>query len=94
MDTLKKYAALRSKIEALQNEELELKAEILEYLQKQKLEKVESDYGKFTVASRRNYKYSDRVAELEEKVKMAKDKEVQKGIAKESITNYLVFKSN
>lgn len=94
MDNLKKYATLRAKIEVLQNEESELKAQILEDLQKQKLDKVVSDYGKFTVASRKSYKYSQKVIDLEEKVKIAKDKEVLKGIAKESITNYLVFKSN
>ncbi len=89
---LKKYVSIRAKREAIEKEENAIREEILLEMQKNKLEKVESSFGNFTVGSRKTWSYSPKVTNLEEKVKVAKFKEQERGIAKASETNYLLFK--
>ncbi len=90
----KKFVKIREKKEALIEEESLLKEEIIADLRKNKLDKIESNYGKFTIANKRNYTYSTKIEDMSEKLKIAKNKEVEKGIAVESITNYLVYTEN
>lgn len=47
--------------------------------------------GGYTVGRRTLWNYTDSVKKLEEKVKLAKVKEQQKGLAEEGTTEYLVF---
>jgi len=90
-ELLKKYAALRAKREALEAEEAEMKSLIVEDMQKNSLDKIESEFGMFTVCVKTSYKYTDKVKELEEKVKLAKIKEEEQGKAKASETSYLRY---
>ena len=90
--TLKRYAEVREAIKELEAKEAEIKSEIVEDMQKNKLDKVESDFGMFTLASRKSWKFSDKVVALEEKLKIAKFTEQEKGIAKSSETTYMVYK--
>jgi len=90
-ELLKKYADLRAKREALEAEEDELKAEIVKDMQKNKLKKLESEFGVFTVATRTTYKYTGKIKELEEKVKLAKLKEEEQGKAEASETTHLRY---
>lgn len=48
-------------------------------------------FGTFTLARKRNWTYTESVKKLEEKVKIQKTKEQQKGLAKSSETPYLVY---
>ena len=93
-ELLKRYATIKDKMRQLQDEELFLKEQILSDLKKNKLAKVESNFGNFTICTRYNWEYTDKVTTLEEKIKLAKLKEQEKGIAKATETNYLLFKPN
>lgn len=90
-ELLEKYISVKEAIAKLQEEEKMLKTSIVDDMKQNSLNTFTNDLGKFTVASRTNYTYSDKVKSMEEKVKIAKHKEVEKGIAKESITEYLVY---
>lgn len=87
---LKKYATLREKIAELEAQESALKAEIMEAMGEEK--KVDSDYGTFTKAFRKSWTFSDKVKAIEEKLKIQKFTEQEKGIAACTETPYLVYK--
>ena len=76
-------------------EERELvKEKILVGMQNNKEIKAEYAFGKFALATRKSYTYSPKITDLEEKVKLAKLKEQEKGLAKVKETPYLIFKEN
>ncbi len=54
--------------------------------------KKEFEFGKFTIGSRKSYKYSPKVEELNEKVKVQKKIEEEDGTAEVTEKNYLLFK--
>ena len=91
MQNIKQYASLVAKIKELEAQRDQLKIEIVSEMEKKNETKSVTDYGTFTRANRASWKYSDAIATMEEKVKVAKIKEQQKGIAKMSETEYLVF---
>lgn len=91
---LRKYRDTQRKKKELELKMQELKDEIIDEMVNEGLEKQETTYGIFTLAYRTNYKYTDEVKKLEEKVKLAKVKEEQKGVADPSETQYLVFTTN
>lgn len=88
------YEVTEAKYKVLEAERKELKEQIMLELKKAKVEKVESEFGKFTIASRPVYTYSDKIIALLEKVKIAKVKEEQKGIAVNTPTEYILFTAN
>lgn len=88
---LKKYAKLQEQIKDLELQRDGLKQVIIEELHKDKLDKVESDYGKFTISYRTSYTYTPKVDALVEKVKLAKIKEEEQGLATACTTEYLTF---
>jgi len=87
----KQYAALQSKIAALEEEKGMLKEEIVAGLKKESMDKVETNFGKFTIGRSTSWKYSEAVEKIAEKLKLTKVKEEQKGIAQPSVSEYLVF---
>lgn len=90
-----KYANLKQQINALIEQEGELKEAIINNLQLNKLAKVDSEFGKFTIASRKSYVYSEKVEEMSEKLKIAKHKEEESGKATiKSINPYMVWTPN
>lgn len=84
------YIQIREQQEILAKKEAELKAKIMEDIGEKK--KTEVSGHTFVVASRKNYKYSPVVTELEDMVKIKKIEEVEKNIAEVSITTYLTYK--
>lgn len=93
METLyKEYADIKAKMKELTEKEDFLKKTILAELDKNGVEKVETTVGKFTVAKRKNWVYSDNIVALKENMKIAEIEEQEKGIAKAEITKYLMFK--
>lgn len=76
----------------LEVKEKALKDALLLELKKANKESDESEVGKVTIARRSYYTYSEMVTKLEEEVKIKKVEEVEKGIAKEEVTEYLLFK--
>lgn len=92
-DFYKELATIQAKRKVLEAKENEIKVAILADMEKSGECTKINTYGKFTVASRLSYTYSDAVKALVEKVKMAKLKEEQKGTAKSKETKFLVFTS-
>lgn len=90
-DLFKQLVEVKNTIKALQEQEDALKGKIIDELKNNNIDKLENDLGKFTIANRTSYTYSEKVQGMEEKVKLAKLKEVEKGIAEVSITNYLLY---
>jgi hypothetical protein len=91
-EILKQYAEVKRAIKALEDQESLLKEAVMVELDKNKVDKAETAYGKFTIGVRKSYVYSPKVALLKEKVKLAELEEVEKGIAEAKETKYLVFK--
>lgn len=89
---LAQYHLIEQEYKAIEGKRQALREKIVETLKKEGLEKIESDYGSFTVARRSTWVYSKTVKNIEEKLKIAKTKEQQKGIAKSSETEYLLYK--
>lgn len=87
----KEYAKLDAQIKELEGKKEVMRLEIIKSLDKNEVTCEVTKYGTFTKANRTSYKYSDKVAALAEKVKLAKIREEEKGIATASVTNYLVF---
>lgn len=91
---LVEYAVLDKHFKELEKERDILRDAIVESLKKDNLDKVESSYGDFTIAKKTSWSYTAKVKAMEDKVKIAKDKEQKKGLAKASVTEYLLFKEN
>src|SRR3990167_4511656 len=68
-----------------------VRAEIVEEMQKSKVEKAETEYGIFTIAKRAVWAYTEAVRKLEQRVKLAKVREEKKGLATRTETEYLRF---
>lgn len=92
MELLKKYAMLELSFKALEEQKKALREEIVEDFKKKGIEKMDSEFGSFTVCKKKSWKYSAKIKSLEDKVKIEKSKEQKKGIAEESISEYLLFK--
>jgi hypothetical protein len=93
-ELLRKYVMLELSFKALEEQKKALREEIVEDFKKKGLEKVNSEFGSFTICNKTSWKYSESIKSLENKVKIAKDKEQKKGIAKVTISEYLLFKEN
>lgn len=68
-----------------------LRQVIVEEMQKNGTDKEENTYGKFTVASKKSYTYTEAVNKKVEALKLAKYKEEKNGKATVSETHYLRF---
>lgn len=88
----KEYADVRHELEVLETKRDYLKNEILRDLKRQKVDKVEGEYGKFTVCQKKNWIYSKKLSALEENLKIQKVEEQEKGIAKAEVTEYITYK--
>lgn len=87
----KQYAIINAEIRELEAKKESLKGDLIESLKDEPEGKVETDFGNFTLGSRQVWKYSDAIKSKEESLKIAKDKEQKKGIAKATTTEYVVF---
>lgn len=90
---LRKYRDVKRKKKALEEQESELKDQILKEMEKEGAKKIENEYGTFTVATSAKWKYSEAVEKLKEKMKLEQVKEQQKGVAEKEEVPYLVFTS-
>jgi regulator of sigma D len=88
----KEYADIKTQIRFLEERESIIKEAIMAELQGAKMDKAETVWGKFTIGTKKNYTYTDKVKSLEDKVKIAKMEEVEKGVAEVQETKYLLFK--
>jgi len=86
-------AEVQAQRKALEEKEAGLKTLILDEMEQDGVSTVTNKYGKFTVSSRLSYTYTEAVTKLAEKLKIAKIKEEEKGVAKAKTTTYLTFTS-
>jgi cytochrome c556 len=77
----REYATLTAQIAVLTAQRDALKLDIIKDMEAAGESSKETVWGKFTTYVTTTYKYTDAVKKLEEKVKVAKVKEQQKGLA-------------
>lgn len=94
MDLLKKYAMLELSFKALAEQKEALREEIVEDFKKKGIEKMNSEFGSFSICKKSSWEYSKKIKLLESKVKIEKNKEQKKGIAKSVTSEYLLYKVN
>ncbi len=90
---LKQYARLEAEYRQLENERAILRSQIVLKFNTEGIDKQNTDYGHFSIGHRLSYEFTESVKKLEDKVKIAKDKEIKKGVAKAKVTDYLIFKT-
>ena len=88
---LQEYREIEALYKDVEAKRATVRTAIVEMLKVEGVRKAETDYGTFTVGSREVWTYTEKVKNLEEKVKIAKQKEQQKGTAKSVVTEYLVY---
>lgn len=94
LSQLSQYYEIQNKIKSLGDIKESLRSSIVKNFKENSLEKVESTFGTFTICKKKTYKFTEAVKKIEERLKIAKIKEQQKGIAEEIISEYLLFTSN
>lgn len=90
----KDYAEVKFQIKLLEEQKNLLQKDILEDLHKDGVDKFEGEIGKFTICSKKSWKYSKKITKLEDDLKIKKTEEQEKGIAKVEESEYLLFKAN
>lgn len=91
-ELLKKYANIKGAIKEFEDQAEVISKQIVEAMEKEKLDKLEKPFGNFTLVAKKSYTYTDNVKNLMDKVKLAKHKEEEQGKAKFTVSNYLLFK--
>lgn len=81
---LKTYAIAKQQVKKLEEEMEALKPEIMEYMASQKVEKLPTNLGTFTIGTRSTWKYSPKVAKLQEEEKAT-------GIAEQVVSHSLIY---
>jgi len=88
---LERYAVIKVRMKELKKEEDELKPIVLSSVVENG-EPIKRDYGTFVKSSKHNWEYSEGLQAQLEIVKIKQTDEVEQGIAKDSITEYLTYK--
>lgn len=91
--TLNRYAELSIQIKDLEAQRSALKPEIVEEFTSQGVEKLESDYGTFSVIRTSTWKYSKKTQKQAEELKIAQVREQEKGIAKATVNESIRFQA-
>jgi len=89
---VKQLSEVAQERKELEVKEKALKEALIEELHETGKDFADTEYGKATIARRSYYKYSEVIDKLEAEVKIKKVEEVEKGIAEESVTEYILFK--
>ncbi len=90
----KEYVELNAKFAELEKQKEVLREAILLDLEKNKIEKIETDFGSFTVCKKTSWKYTEKISKIEDRLKIARIQEQNKGIATSTTSNYLLYKEN
>lgn len=88
---IKEFVKLAQKMEDIKLAYESARQELVEDMRNAKLEKAETELGTFTRAVKTNYKYTDKVKALKEKVKVQEIKEQNSGAATITQTEYLRY---
>lgn len=91
---LEQYVILDGEYKALESKREALREEILFDLKKNKKESVKMSFGVFTVVKKKLWKYTPAIKKIEDRLKIAKAKEQEKGLAEVSSTiEFITFKA-
>lgn len=96
-EVLKRYAEVCSAIKRLETEKEELKESVsivIERINPDDDNKVDTDFGTFSNVTKRKYKYTPFVESLKNELDLAKEKEEQEGTAEYTETKYVKFTTN
>jgi len=89
---MSEYVVLENEFKILERRREDLRKELMEKFLDEHIDKVEDPIlGSFTLAYRSLWTYSKAVKKIEERLKIAKVKEQQKGTAKATEISYLVY---
>jgi predicted nucleic acid-binding Zn-ribbon protein len=91
IDLYKQYVDLEKEFKALEEKKQALRDQIVSAMRAEKIEKDATEFGTFTIAKKTSWTYSEAVKKLEDKVKIAKVREQEKGVAKSEVIEYLRF---
>ena len=96
-ETFVKYAEIKNKIKSLTDEAKELESKVLKELAKENLATYQTEFGTFSVTTRKTWKYSEKFEEMESTykamLKAAQTTEQEKGIAKAEVVEGLTYRS-
>ena len=88
-----KYAELQKQIQQLEEEKKEVAKLCIVDMKENKIERFNDDLGVYSLMKRNFYKYSDKIKELEDNVKIVKTVEENEGIAEKTTVESLRFQS-
>lgn len=88
------YAEAKQAIKDLETKADFLKKAIMHDLEERGVKNEKKDFGSFSLVSKKSWKYTPAVEKLNEDLKILQLEEQEKGIAKESVSHYLMFKEN
>ncbi len=90
-EVYKRYADVRREQAILDEIEASLRGTILKDLKERGVDKDQRDDSTFAVVKKSSWEYTERVDKLEEKVKIAKVKEQERGEATETVSESLRY---
>lgn len=85
------YSALQVELNRLEARKIELREKILLEMVTGNEKKIDTNFGSFSVATKKVWSYSPSVVKLEEKLKIARIKDQKKGTATAEENKYLVY---
>lgn len=91
-ETFAQYAKIKHQIKELTAEAKELEPEIVSGMVELGVDKVKTEFGGFTLTTRKTWSYSEKVTALEEQVKVLKAQEESGGVATFEEKKGLMFK--
>jgi len=89
---LKRYSDLKLQEKALKAQMSILNSEILQMLNDENADKIESDFGVFTLVPKKTWKFSDSIDTAKKNIKMLQEEEQADGTATYTESHYLMFK--
>lgn len=93
----KKYerlAELKKIQEEAKKEESLIKEELIEDMKDRGSKTDKTVYGTFSITTRKSYKYSNKVKDMADDLKIKQQEEIEKGIALVTENNFITFKPN
>jgi hypothetical protein len=90
-ELMREVAEVATRRKALEAQEKELKDQLLVAMRKAKTMREKTEYGSFTIKPYTRYEYSEEVVSLEESLKIKKQDEVERGVAKAIVTESVAF---
>ncbi|MGV8131604.1 MAG: hypothetical protein ACP5N7_05900 [Candidatus Pacearchaeota archaeon] len=88
----KEYADIKLQMKYLESKADELKVKMIQELRTIDGEKVENEYGKFSIGRRNNWTYSTKLEAKKQDIKVMEIEEQEKGVAKLKVTEFVTFK--